>query len=894
MKTEQWRRAEEIFQSALEHVAPERAAFLDIACGGDAELRHEVESLLQCATGAPGIIQSAVGREAEAMERGTSTAEGRRIGPYQVVREIGRGGMGEVYLATRADGEFQKLAAIKVVKRGMDTEVLLNRFRQERQILARLEHPNIARLIDGGATEDGRPYLVMEYVDGFPLTDYCEQHNLGTTERLKLFRSICGAVQYAHQNLIVHRDLKPGNILVTAAGEPKLLDFGVAKLLRPETEDGDVSPDVTVVQALTPQYASPEQVEGGPITTATDIYALGAILYELLSGQKAHIFQTLAPEEIRRVICTTEPGKLEGDLDNIVRMAMRKEPHRRYPSADQLSEDLRRHLEGHPVAARPDTIGYRTAKFVRRHKLGVAAMAAILLLAAGFTVTTSVQSARIRRERDKAQQVTGFLVDSFRVADPGESRGNAVTVREILDKSVDNVSRKLGGQPEVQASLLDVMGKVHVSLGLYKKAVSILQRAVEIRRAATGAASTELAASLSSLGDALRCNGEYDAAGQQLNAALEMQRKLLPEAHKDTAETLNNLGVLAYDRREFASSEAWLRQSLAMYAQLKGDNRFEETKTQANLAELLMEKGDYDAAEPLLRQTLAAFRALFGDEHPLVANAFNSLGVLLFNQGDVGASERSYREALALRRKILGARHPDVATTLSSLALLLSTYGRGEEAEALYREALSIHVETVGADRKDVAVDRNNIALLLMKRGDLDGAEREYRESLRVFMLAHGLENADTARCINNLAGVLHEKGRLNEAERLYRQSLELRRKTLPAGNYEIGTSLTNLGRLLTDRGQAEQAEALLREAVAIQGKALPAGHWRIADAESALGGCLVELRRFQQAESLLRPAYQSLLGSRGEKDNRTRLARRRLGRLYENWDKPELAARYR
>ncbi|MBI5282073.1 MAG: serine/threonine protein kinase [Candidatus Solibacter usitatus] len=885
---------EQIFQSALEREPADRPAFLDAACENDPALRRELDSLLSCATGAQDLVQSAVCREAETLQRTAAPLEGSRIGLYQVVRELGRGGMGEVYLATRADGEYQKHAAIKVVKRGMDTDLLLGRFRQERQILARLEHPNIARLLDGGATADGRPYFVMEYVDGVPITTYCEQRQLPAGERLQLFRHVCAAVQYAHQNLVVHRDLKPGNILVTAAGEPKLLDFGVAKLLRPETEDGDASATVTVLQAMTPQYASPEQVEGAPIATATDIYALGAILYELLSGRKAHAFQALTPEEIRRVICTTAPGRLDGDLDNIVRMAMRKEPQRRYPSADQFSEDLRRYLEGRPVVARPDTLRYRTAKFIRRNKLGVAAGAAILLLGAGFTATTSVQAARIRRERDKAQQVTRFLVESFRVADPGESRGNAVTVREILDRSVDNVSRNLGGQPDVQASLFDVMGKVHLSLGLYNKAVSILQRSVDIRRRALGAESAELAFSLSDLGDALRSNGQYDAAGTQLRAALAMQRKLLGHDHKDIAGTLNNLGVLSYDRREFTAGEALLRESLEMYAHLPGDNRFEATNARTNLAELLMEKGDYASAEPLLRQTLATFRELLGNDHPLVANALNSLGVLFDHKGDVPASERSYREALALRRKILGPRHPDVATTLSSLGLLLSTYGRTAEAQPLYQEALSIHIETVGADRQDVAVDRNNLALLLMKRGDLDGAEREFRESLRIFLLAHGRENADTARCMNNLAGVLHEKGKLREAETLYRQALLIRRKTLPPANYEIGTSLTNLGRLLTDRGLASQAEPLLRESAGLQRKALPAGHWRIADAESALGGCLTALRRFQEAEPLLVPSYEALLASRGAQDIRTRLALERLRRLYQLWGKPDKESRYR
>ena len=389
--------------------------------------------------------------------------EGQVIGPYKLIRKIGQGGMGAVYLASRDDDEYKKRVAIKLVKRGMDSEEVLNRFRHERQILASLDHPNIARLLDGGTTEDGLPYFVMEYIEGTPVDTYCDERRLSINERLNLFRKVCSAISYAHQNLVVHRDIKPGNILVTSNGEPKLLDFGIAKLLNPELYAQTILTTALSTRLMTPDYASPEQVRGRKITTATDIYSLGVVLYELLTGHRPYRIKSYTQEEIERIICREtiekpstainrvvtgkdgaqqtaitpeivsetregQPEKLRkrlaGDLDNIVLMAMRKEPERRYVSAEQFSEDIRRHLEGLPVIARKDTFAYRASKFIRRNKIGVAAAAAFLILAVTATALIINQSIRASRERDKAQQVSRFLVELFNVSDPGEARGN--------------------------------------------------------------------------------------------------------------------------------------------------------------------------------------------------------------------------------------------------------------------------------------------------------------------------------------------------------------------------------------------------------------------------------------------------------------------------------------
>src|SRR6266851_1760571 len=448
MNAETWQQLKTCFHSALELSPEERTAFLIQACDGDDELRDRVERLLASHEDAgsflasPAIIDAGVISAVDETEGGGHNDRiGQRIGPYEILREIGHGGMGTVFLAVRADDQYRKEVAVKIVNKGMDTDTILRRFVMERQILANLEHPNIARLLDGGTTLDGLPYFVMEHVEGETIIHYCDQHRLHTLERLQLFRQVCSAVQFAHQNLTVHRDLKPSNIIVTADGTPKLLDFGIAKLLGSDLPEATA----TVSRWLTPEYASPEQLRGLPMTTTSDVYSLGVVLYELLTGHRPFNFESRSPEEVARLITAGEPIKpsviinrtnntrltddaahrpltpeaishtrdgnvdklrrrLAGDLDNILLKALRKEPERRYASVQEFSEDLRRHLEGLPVLARPDTLSYRTCKFITRHKAGVAAAAMVLLTLMSATIITSWQARVARQERAKAER----------------------------------------------------------------------------------------------------------------------------------------------------------------------------------------------------------------------------------------------------------------------------------------------------------------------------------------------------------------------------------------------------------------------------------------------------------------------------------------------------------
>ncbi len=444
MTQERWQHVKSVLDDALERSGPERATYLEAACRGDEELRREVDSLLASEAEAEDFIETPVFRICRDDDK--PLPEGQRIGAYRIVREAGRGGMGTVYVAERADEQFRRQVAIKVVRRGMDTDEILRRFRAERQILANLGHPNIAGLLDSGTTEDGRPYFVMEWVEGHRIDTYCNTRQLSTRDRLTIFRKVCSAVHFAHQNLVVHRDLKPGNILVTAEGEPKLLDFGIAKLLDP----GEEALAFTRVdlRPMTPEYASPEQIRGEAITTASDVYALGVLLYVLLTGH--HPFKTVTrdPQSLAKAICETSPPRpssvvgqdeeirrvpeaevpilrrrLAGDLDNIVLMAMKKEPQRRYASVDQFSNDIERHLEGLPVIARKDTLGYRATKFVGRHKWGVGIAVLVLLVIVGFSISVTLLWQRAVRERERSDQVSSSFKSFFRIPTPRNRMG---------------------------------------------------------------------------------------------------------------------------------------------------------------------------------------------------------------------------------------------------------------------------------------------------------------------------------------------------------------------------------------------------------------------------------------------------------------------------------------
>jgi non-specific serine/threonine protein kinase/serine/threonine-protein kinase len=766
------------------------------------------------------------------------------FGRYKLLQRLGEGGMGEVWLAEQTEPVHRQVA-LKVIKAGMDSAQVVARFEAERQALALMDHPVIATVFDGGTTPQGRPYFAMEYVKGEPITAYCDRHRLSTRERLGLFTQVCEGVQHAHQKGIIHRDLKPANVLVTIQDDravPKIIDFGVAKATAQHLTERSLFTELGVLIG-TPEYMSPEQAEMGglDIDTRTDIYALGVLLYELLTGALPFDRKDLRQaglSEIQRIIREKEPprpstritqlgpasteaaknrhteprrlvSELRGDLDWITMRALEKDRTRRYQTANALAADVRRHLNDEPVSAGPPSAAYRAGKFVRRHRFGVIAAATVVLLLAAFAVAMAVQVRRTARERDKAERLATFMVDLFKVSDPGEARGNTITAREVLDKGAERITRELEEDPETKATLMATIGNVYESLGLYGPATPLFEEALRIRTRVLGNKHAEVAASMSDLGWLLLRRGDHQRAEPLLRDALSTRRRLFGNEHPAVGWGLTNLGALLQEKADYAGAEPLYREALAIHRRFPGKDQRDLAASLSNLAGLLQLKGDFAGAEPLLR------------------------------------------EALGIERRQQGDQHPDVAMDLSNLAALLHEKGNYTEAESLCREAIDVKLRLFGKEHPSVATSLNNLAELLQDKKDYAGAEPRFREALAIERRVLGNEHPTTALTLTRIAGVVAEAGRPVEALPLAQEGVETLRSRLPADH--------------PDR----------------------------AEGESVLGYCLVKLHRYQEAEPLLLDSY-GVLQSQEPQRRRTQRALQGVLALYDAWGKPEEAREWR
>jgi eukaryotic-like serine/threonine-protein kinase len=935
MTPERWQQVKRLLEAALERQGSERKAFFNEVCAGDPELRSEVESLLAYEEEVNSFLEvPAVALQAKDLQNPQQDQPEKFIGAYQVLKRIGHGGMGDVFLAVRADDQYRKRVAIKLLRYGMDSEQVIARFRYERQILASLDHPNIGRLFDGGTTKGGLPYFVMEYIEGQSIHTYCDANKLTTVERLQLFQKVCSAVHYAHQNLIVHRDIKPGNILVTSDGTPKLLDFGIAKLLNPELYAHSMQPITINLHPMTPDYASPEQVKGQAVTTVSDVYSLGVLLYELLTGHRPYRVQNFTPQEIERVVCHQEPEKpstavnrcedivtadgaakttltpesvsktregqpdrlrrkLEGDLDNIVLMAMRKEPNRRYISVEQFSEDIRRHLQGRPVIARQDTFSYRAGKFIKRNRVSVTVAVAffVLLIASAFAIT--IQSVRASRERDKAKQVSTFLVDLFKVSNPSESRGNTITAREILDKGAEKIDGELQDQPEAQAMMMQTIGEVYISLGLFDSAIPLLERALKIRQEIFGNEDLTVAQSLNNLGVAKYRKADYGEAESLLREALRIRRKLLGNEHRDVAEALNGLGLVLFDLDRNTEAESLYREGLAMQRKLLGSEHQDYAMGLNNLGLALYSQGEYAEAERMIKESLAIHRKVLGNEHNSVALNLSNIATTLQRQGKDTEAEEYFREAITINRKMLGDHHRELGAPLNGLAFVMINQGNFAEAEKLFREALAIFTNAVGEENPSVATVTDNLGFTLYSEGKYEEAGVMYRKALAMYRKVLGEENGSATRCMIKIAELHCDKGEYATAESLLNRVQQIHQKIYPQGHSDIAAPLLLLGRIAITGSKPQDAEKMVREALQIRKNTLPAGSYLIANAESALGECLAEQKRFEEAEPILVESFLYIKSKRAEKSKDVERARNRLFKLYQSWGKPDKAAQY-
>ena len=870
-----WQRLEELFEAALELPAEDRAAFLAEQCGPDRSLRTEIEEMLEAHEGDGGLAI-----ESRLLE---APAEGRTVGQYRLLEPIGRGGMGEVFRAERADDHYQQQVAVKLLRPGIYGAEMITRFARERQILARLQHPDIATLLDGGVADDGRPYLVMQYVKGEPITAYCDRRRLRIEERLELFARVCRAVQFSHANLVVHRDLKPSNILVTEAGELKLLDFGIAKLL-----DADAASDATraELRIMTPERAAPEQLLGEPVTAAVDVWGLGVLLCELLSGRVPYRFASRDAGMIVREIESRAPASpgallkpgtdrqrspdepttqilselrgcrperlrrlLAGDLDRIVLMALRREPERRYASAAQLGEDVERYLAGEPVLAHGASRWYRARKFLERHRLGVAAAALFTLLVLGFGVVTALQSRRVAEqrdranaERDRAEAVVKMLTGLFETADPVKDPGrDQISVTELLERGEQRLE-DLAEQPATRASMLLVLGEINAQRTRYARARELLERA---RDAYQQTAATPDPTSLAidyQLALTIQAQGHFQEARGLLADSLEAHRRYYGSQHDETADVMTTLAV----------------------------------------------SSPLDERRALLEEALAVRRALLDPLDPMIASTLNGLGHYYRVTGEWVSARRVFREALDIMMEVEGEKHPHTLAVLSNLGSVLDD---PEEHLAIMRRVLELRQE-IQPDSAETATAWNNLGVASMYAGRRDDAMRELsvaRELLaehygdedwrvgntlyniaRIHELegrypsaldffdgairrvggARGADHIQTGVLIGHQAQILARLDRLAEATEAAARAVEIVRRAAPEPGQRLAQTLLRQGRVLLAAGSASAAEAVFREALQLPFKD-PEDPFRSA-LSAGLGLALVAQGRRAEARPLL------------------------------------------
>lgn len=660
------------------------------------------------------------------------SAIGQSIGPYRLVAPLGQGGMGTVWLAERSDGRFERRVAIKFLRFSLASTGSTERFKREGRILGQLAHPHIAELMDAGVTEKGEPYLVLEHVEGKPIDEYCDDHKLDLNQRIRLFFDVAAAVAHAHASLIVHRDLKPSNVLVRNDGEVKLLDFGIAKLLSDETESAEAT-RLTLEggAALTPQFATPEQVTGAPVTTATDVYALGVLLYLLLTGKHPAGRSTRSTADLVKAIVETEPVRaseslaasadsstvadrrattpdrlphqLRGDLDTILSKALKKNPAERYTSITALADDLQRYLKHEPIGARPDSFVYRANRFVRRNRLAVALTAfALIALIAGIAGTLiQARTARRQRdaairERDHADRLTSFVTGMFKIADPSEARGNSVTVREVLDKASKNIETSLANDPETRAGMMNVMGEVYFSLGLYARAEALERGALAIRTQILGPDHPDTLTSMFDLGGTLWSEGRAPEAEKFMQSALDGRRRVLGAEHPETLRAMNGLANVFGAELRTPEAETLYRQTLDLRRHVLGMNNADTTASMSNLAWILQAEHHYAEAEQLQRQGLAIEQRVLGPDDVGTLMSANLLARILSLEKRYPEAEKIQRDTLQIQRRVMGPEHMYTLRSMTNLGDILYNEHRYAESDALFREIHSIQVKNGG------------------------------------------------------------------------------------------------------------------------------------------------------------------------------------------------------
>ncbi len=767
-------RAEELFAQAYALDPDTRAEFITKACGVDQQLHDEVSSLLTAASDSEAYFDRLTGQVglAALADGEAPLPENQTVGQWRLQRLIGRGGMGAVYLAERADGQFEKRAALKILPMGMNDDESRARFLTERQILARLVHDNIARLLDGGVTEDGTPFFVMDYVDGMPIDQYCVQNKLTIKQRLGLILDVARGVQFAHRNLVIHRDLKPGNVLVEANGRARLLDFGIAKVLEPT---GDHASLTQVAQRpVTPAFASPEMLSGAAVDVTTDVYSIGVLMYLLLTRRLPLSYDGLTLAEIHVHAATAVPPPVSrfnsdtgDDLDAIVGKALAKLPVERYQSVESLANDIRNQMNGLPVTAKAPSAWYLARKFIGRHRIGVLfagsavlALTAFALLATYSAVTTERQSRIIAVERDRAEETKNFLISIFDSADPTRSAAD-LTAREILDAGRERIGQELSGQPQVQADLLMTIGEVYQVMGLTPEWREALENERRLRVELTGTESGEYADVLLRLSEAEDLDGSYDLSQQHAMQGLALSQRLGDPLGEAAGHI--RVGRILHLKGDFKGADAGYRNALVIYQDKFGDNSLEVAALNVHRATLLMHQEQYEEALPLLESVLATRKK--------------------FNPGD----------------------NADNTGVLLAIGATLNKLKRSDEAITVYERTLAMNDRLFGPDNSYNLYIYNGLGKVAADLGEIDTAIAQYKEAIRLLML-HTPDSANLGRAYANMGNTYMQSGRYDLALPVYREALFILQNRIP-DHWFLGEVKWRLGRCLTETGDYAEAE---------------------------------------------------------------------------------------
>jgi eukaryotic-like serine/threonine-protein kinase len=857
------------------------------------------------------------------------------LGAYKLISLIGEGGMGNVWLAERSDGRFERQVAVKFLRLAVASRGAADRFKREGRILGQLAHPHIAELVDAGVAARGEPYLVLEFVQGKQIDEHCDERKLNIDQRIKLFLDVLDAVAHAHANLIVHRDIKPSNVLVNHEGQVKLLDFGIAKLLADDATPAAAT-QLTLEGGggLTPQFAAPEQLIGGPITTATDVYALGVLLYLLLTGRHPAGLGAHSPAGLIKAILETEPPRLSdavdaqdeasankrgvpaeklrrsfrGDLDLIAAKALKKDPQERYASVAALADDLRRYLRNEPVLAQPAGTGYRLRKYVRRHRIGVAAGAAIAVTLIAAAVISTQQSMRAKkaakeanREAAVAQAVNDFLQNDLlaqasaaRQSGPDTKPDPDLKVRTALDRAAERIEGKFSMQPEVDASIRTTIGQTYGELGLYPESRKQLERALELQRRVLGEENPRTLITQNLLGWTAKLQGKYPEAETLLSQTLATRRRVLGPEHRSTLMSMNNLAVLYVEEGKYAQAEALDSQVLESRRRVLGPEHPETLISVSNLAEVCLQEGKYAQAEALDNQALDAKRRVLGPEHPETLISISDLALVYDAEAKYTQAETLDSQVLEIRRRVLGPEHPGTLTSMNNLAVVYSNEGKYAQAETLDSQVLEIRRRVLGLEHPDTLASMNNLADDYAEEGEYAQAETLFNQTLTLAMRVQGPEHPDTLLSLSDLSEMYLQEGNYALAQKYADQALAGRRRTLGSEDPDTMTSAANLALAYVSQGKFAESEPLAREAMEANQKQQP-DHWQGFLAESLLGDSLAGQKKYAAAEPLLLKGYQGMLARKDRIPAFDRyylhLAHLWVVQLYKAWGKPQKAA---